>query len=491
MHDTMSIRILFVDDEPSHLELAKEYLEDENELLVDCALSAKEAIAMMEKTQYQAVISDYCMDETDGIELLKMVRESFGPLPFILFTGKGEESVVIAALNNGADYYIKKGEQPENPYQELKQKVKQAVARVTIQENLEVSQNLFSAVMRGQEDLIVRFDSDHVLLSVNDGYTSYYHTDRKNAIGTEFMSDYTKENRAKLTALLSAMDSDHPSSSGEFECTQKDGPATRQRWTFELIEHEDKNVIKREFIAVGRDITQMKTAEENLKKHQEKYPDVKQDLPKNVQDFDENVPLNFLIENITPTGTYLMTDLFPYARSQSISAIASATGHEGSRFYLIFLEGEPDGAVYIDKDGPLYGDKSIRFLNRESTFQIYPVASDTARRLITGCRIFDTSHLRALFQINYIPDIRPNAGRRIGTAIITIRENFNPVQGVTVVVKQRGKIVGTDMTSLNGETRFQLLFGLYDGVVHASGAILKSFHFDFKENDQPVIVELK
>ncbi len=486
----MSIRILFVDDEPSHLELAKEYLEDDDELLVDCASSAREAIIMMEKTPYQAVISDYCMDEIDGIAFLKMVRERFGPLPFILFTGKGEECVVIAALNNGADYYIKKGEQPDNPYRELKQKIKQAVARAAIQADMEVSQKLFSAVMRMQEDFILRIDSDLTVLSVNDGYSSYYQIDKENAIGTEFLPDCNEENRAKLIAQLQSLSPEHPSSTTELSFAQKDGSVTRQKWTFELIEHENTDILKKEFIAVGRDITQMKTVEENLTEHQEKYLDVKQDLPKNIQDFDENVPLNFLIENIVPTGNYKAKDLFSYAKTHMISAIASVTGSEGSRFYLIFLKGEPEGAVYIDKDGPLYGDKSIRFLDQESTYQVYPLTNDTSRRLITGCRIFDTTHLKAFSEISIIPDIRPTAGRRIGTAMITIQEHNNPVQGVTVAVKQQGKIVGTDMTSGAGEVRFQLLFGTYDGVIHASGSILKAFRFDFKENNQLVVVDL-
>ena len=49
------------------------------------------------------------MPVMDGISLLKSIRQRDGDIPFILFTGRGREEVVIDALNNGADFYIQKG----------------------------------------------------------------------------------------------------------------------------------------------------------------------------------------------------------------------------------------------------------------------------------------------------------------------------------------------------------------------------------------------
>jgi len=45
-----------------------------------------------------AIIADYQMPGMDGIAFLKLVRERFGDIPFILFTGRGREEVVIDAL---------------------------------------------------------------------------------------------------------------------------------------------------------------------------------------------------------------------------------------------------------------------------------------------------------------------------------------------------------------------------------------------------------
>ncbi len=43
------------------------------------------------------------MPGTDGIQFLIEVRKHFGKIPFILFTGKGREEVVIQAIDNGVD----------------------------------------------------------------------------------------------------------------------------------------------------------------------------------------------------------------------------------------------------------------------------------------------------------------------------------------------------------------------------------------------------
>jgi CheY-like chemotaxis protein len=98
--------ILYVDDEPALLELGKRYLERSRNFTVDTAVSAAEAITKLQSRSYDGIISDYQMPEMDGIAFLKYVRAHYECLPFILFTGRGREEVVIDAVNNGADFYI-------------------------------------------------------------------------------------------------------------------------------------------------------------------------------------------------------------------------------------------------------------------------------------------------------------------------------------------------------------------------------------------------
>ena len=46
-------------------------------------------------------------------------RAEFGDIPFILFTGKGREEVVIEAMNLGVTFYLQKGSDPVSRFSEL------------------------------------------------------------------------------------------------------------------------------------------------------------------------------------------------------------------------------------------------------------------------------------------------------------------------------------------------------------------------------------
>jgi len=152
-------RILYVDDERGLLELGKMYLELEKEFSVDCEISGENALKRIASGQYDAIISDYQMPVMNGIELLIAVRQRFGNIPFILFTGRGREEVVIEAINNGADFYLQKGGDPYAQFAELAHKVRQAVLRRK-SENEIIS--IFRAVPVG-----IAVVADRVLVRVN------------------------------------------------------------------------------------------------------------------------------------------------------------------------------------------------------------------------------------------------------------------------------------------------------------------------------------
>jgi PAS domain S-box-containing protein len=122
-------KVLYVDDEPVLLEIVKIFLERSKEFSIDITTSANEVLNSDKLKSYDAIISDYQMPGMDGIAFLKYVHTELGDIPFIFFTGKGKEEVVIAALNNGADFYITKGVDPRFQFDELANNIKKAVKR--------------------------------------------------------------------------------------------------------------------------------------------------------------------------------------------------------------------------------------------------------------------------------------------------------------------------------------------------------------------------
>jgi PAS domain S-box-containing protein len=134
------IRVLCVDDEPYILDITKAFLEQSGDLRVDMAQSGYHAMRLLKEHTFDAVVSDYDMPEIDGIEFLKLVRLEIPDIPFLLFTGKGREEVVIEALNNGADFYIQKGGDVKAQFVELEHKIRQSVKKRHAEYALSVSE---------------------------------------------------------------------------------------------------------------------------------------------------------------------------------------------------------------------------------------------------------------------------------------------------------------------------------------------------------------
>ncbi|OPY31704.1 MAG: putative diguanylate cyclase [Methanomassiliicoccales archaeon PtaU1.Bin124] len=153
----MPLQILYVDDEEMLLEVAKAFLESDPGLKVDTVNNAGDALDQMLKKRYDLILSDYQMWPIDGIALLKDIRGRGDQIPFILFTGRGREEIVIEALNNGADFYIQKGGDTESLFTELRHKIKMAVQRR--QQHLKIMQ---------YDDIVHRMDSGIIVFRIED-----------------------------------------------------------------------------------------------------------------------------------------------------------------------------------------------------------------------------------------------------------------------------------------------------------------------------------
>ncbi len=121
--------VLYADDERGMLELGKEFLEMSGRLKVETAISAKEALRKIAGRRFDVIVSDYQMPGMDGLEFLRCVRSRDESIPFILFTGRGREELVMEACNAGASGYVQKGYSPTPMFVELERIIEQAVEK--------------------------------------------------------------------------------------------------------------------------------------------------------------------------------------------------------------------------------------------------------------------------------------------------------------------------------------------------------------------------
>jgi len=106
--------ILLVDDDEAHLLWATEILGDEG-LDITVTSSGTEALAMLERTSYDLIISDLNMPEMSGTELVEKVADIYVNQKVIIMTGHGDvESFMQSVYGLGALEYIIKPVEAED-----------------------------------------------------------------------------------------------------------------------------------------------------------------------------------------------------------------------------------------------------------------------------------------------------------------------------------------------------------------------------------------
>lgn len=179
--------ILYVDDEPDLLEIGKIFIEQTGGFTVVTMESAEEALKSSAIGSCDAIVSDYLMPGMDGIDFLRQVRETLGDIPFILFTGRGREEVMIEAINNGADFYLQKGGDPTAQFAELTHKLRQAIRWRHAEEEKSITEKKFSEVFFKSPILssIVSLD-DGIYRDVNTAFLENSGYAREEVIGRAF-----------------------------------------------------------------------------------------------------------------------------------------------------------------------------------------------------------------------------------------------------------------------------------------------------------------
>ncbi len=123
--DNSNINIIVVDDESIVLSLIRDALEDD-EYQLDTALSAAEALKIIEEKKIDLIISDIRMPKMNGIELVKRTRQTHPDVAVIFMTGYANLNSAKDAIKQGASDYILK------PFEltEMRQAVTKAVDRI-------------------------------------------------------------------------------------------------------------------------------------------------------------------------------------------------------------------------------------------------------------------------------------------------------------------------------------------------------------------------
>jgi len=177
------LSVLVVDDQKPLLDVIGLFLERFGNMNVKTALSAKEALNLLLNNTFDAMVVDYDLPEINGIEFLKMLRAKGDTTPFIIFTGVGREYAAIEALNNGADFFLKKGDDAQSQLLEMVHMIRKAVDRRNIGRGPGTSQKLLSDALNFFHQAAYVVDRDGKVIVWNKGMAVMTGIDEEKILG--------------------------------------------------------------------------------------------------------------------------------------------------------------------------------------------------------------------------------------------------------------------------------------------------------------------
>ncbi len=183
-----SIRLLLVDDSEDDREIALRELYREFPNLLVTQVCSAEALDDALKTnalnsEFDLLLTDYQLGWSDGIRVIRRVRQRWPELPAIMLTGSGNEEIAVQAMKAGVYDYVQKT--PKH-YARLSAAVRGALHKRQHALDLAAAEARYTTLFDTVPVGLFRSTPQGRLLDVNPAFALLLERDREELIGRNF-----------------------------------------------------------------------------------------------------------------------------------------------------------------------------------------------------------------------------------------------------------------------------------------------------------------
>lgn len=305
--------ILIIDDSLEDRETYRRYLlQDSNYTYTILEEDYGEnGLELCKRVNPDAILLDFRLPDINGLEFLSELKTQTGQtkLPVVMLTGQGNEAIAVAALKNGAhDYLVKRGMTPDN----LRLAIRNALEREHLKKQLEESQErlrLLESVVVNANDAVIVTETIPIdepgprILYVNEAFTRMTGYTQDEVVGqSPRLLQGPNTNRVTMARMRDALQARQPIEV-ELINYRKDGS---EFWVeVSITPVTDATGENTHFIAIQRDITERKQAEELLQQSQHFIQRIADTTPNILYLYD-------LIEQRTVYVNHQITELLGY-----------------------------------------------------------------------------------------------------------------------------------------------------------------------------------
>ena len=230
------------------------------------AHTGEEGLAKISGNDREILLVDYFLPDMNAKQLILELKEQGIEIPFVVMTGHGDEKIAVEMMKMGArDYIIKQEELIELLIPKLKQVCKeldQEIKLIRAREKLLKSEKKYRSLVEDMDDLVCRFDLNENPLFVNQAYCRFFGIDAAEI--DNFRNFVPEEDQSKVEDYFQNLVKSGKADTIEHRVIDKNKQIRWIHWRNHPITNENDEVIA--FQGIGRDITDRKKTEKELKR---------------------------------------------------------------------------------------------------------------------------------------------------------------------------------------------------------------------------------